>query len=255
MAPPQAPPVPPTTNTGFTRIKGGRANFETPFSIRTPPDPEVRRQVRHSGDPSSSTTTVYPPSSYIPSAAELPDYQGETPPTKVRMPHGRRKSETAVIEDASYIPMAQGRPSSRGPPTPTAIPRQSPLLPPTMPQLADDNSTDSSVAPRRKYWFSGGRPEHRRADSEDGAASVQGESSLGIWPFRRARNRSDGDDGTAMSPEPDDPARSFQVVRRPQQRPPPPGPSSWRRAATAPDHGDEADVGDHPRRQSSPFGY
>ncbi|KAG9016937.1 hypothetical protein FRB93_009467 [Tulasnella sp. JGI-2019a] len=252
------PPAPaPPSNSGFTRVKGGRANFETPFAIRTPPNPEARRQPKPTGE-SPAPVTVYPPSSFIhPQHSEASSSISSEPVPK-RVGHSRRRSETAVIADASSLNTQQaGPPSSRGPPSP-AFPRQSPLFPPVMPLPMDDDS-DSSVAPKRKYWFGGSKtPEHRRADSEDGdSRSHQEEGSTGIWPFRRTRNKSEPDAFRAAEPEPEPgpgPGKSFQVVRRPQPRPPPSaGPSSWSKASTA--AGDEDPNHRNPRRRSSPFSY
>ncbi|KAG8891065.1 hypothetical protein FRB98_000074 [Tulasnella sp. 332] len=265
------PPVPaqqPPSNTGFTRVKGGRANFDTPFAIRNPPGSEDRRNNRRTTESTSLVMTAYPPSSFTHQhPPSLQQQQSEPSPSSFPQPapkklaHGRRRSETAVIEDTSSFAGGQGPPSSRGPPTPTfQRGGQSPLFPPVMSLSMDVESEDSSVAPRRKYWFGGGgskTPEHRRADSEEGGSRThQAEGSSIIWPFRRGRNKSEPDRfQAAEEPEPGpEPGRSFQVVRRPQPRPSVPEQPSPGTASSTPNQGEDSNSR-NPRRKSSPFGY
>lgn len=267
----QPPPPPPSSNTGFTRIAGGRATFETPFAIRNPPDADQRRHQQGSGSAASPATTSYPPNSYSlpnpPSSSTVPQAEASSNSlvSSGKRNHWRRKSETAVIEDASALHIQNPRfpnRDSRGPPTPTNQAMRDPSQGNT-PIVEfgiddDDSDTNVSVTPRRKYWFGSSKnqsSDHRRADSDDGGRSRHGDGSLGIWPFRRGRNKSEADAFTAATPEPEPtPGPSFQVVRRPQQRPSRPIPSAYKRPSTAPDQ--EEDVATAAsRRQSSPFGY
>ncbi|KAG8902349.1 hypothetical protein FRB99_004563 [Tulasnella sp. 403] len=279
----QRQPPPQATNTGFTRIKGGKAHFDNPFAIHDAPNPDDRKpQYRRPVNAPSTSGYEPPPSSYTP----VNVVQNAEASTSGISAHNRKRSETAIVEDVSmYMGGHQREPSaSRTPPATAGYYRSDGPLPPppVVPMAVDDGSTDSSPKPKRKFWF--GSSNSRAAsdpmgeDSDGGQDSEREEGkSSGRWPFRRARNKSDAD---ALAPPPSTSppptgGRSFQVVR-PQRsgleaggaaaaggRP---APSSWRRPSTAPAQGDE-DVGSDlslqsqssrqaswSRRQSAPFG-
>lgn len=259
---PQSLAPPPTT--GFTRVKGGRAHFDAPFSIQAPPDADERRAQRQA--PQTHGTQPLPDTyAHISS--------GRTPNSS-QIFHGRTKSQTVVIEDIANLgtPL-DNYPVGGGPPSPVLYRAESPLAPPAIPIIhTDDASTDSSVRPRRKFWFAkSASDQHHNDDSDAGNDSDRNEVGLGIWPFRRARNKSEADAAQAQPPttsEPPPTVRSFQVVRQPrptQNLSGDAGPSMSKRPATAPDHGDddlsENSASPQPtrnaswvRRQSSPYG-
>lgn len=276
QAPPTSASQGPTAavpSTGFTRVKGGRANFEDPFAIRAdsaafhprqPPVNAEERRHQRSGSGSAQAFPAYPlPNSYTqvvdaPTPSPAPAASAAT-----RVLHGRKKSETAIIEDVSLL-SSNGQPSRPTPPSPTAYRNESPLPPPAIFTSNDDDySTDSSVRPRRKFWFGKSASDPTGDDSDAGHDSDHG-AKQGRWPWSRGRNRSDPENRPAPVVEP--PAtKSFSVVRQPRPMRPVPqgGPSAWRRPSTAPDHGDEDELEMSPpatpkastwsRRQSSPF--
>ncbi|KAG8956675.1 hypothetical protein FRC04_000153 [Tulasnella sp. 424] len=269
---PQAP------STGFARIKGGKAHFDSPFAIRmqSPPSASEKRQQRRppnitvdtSVPPPSSTTPTSPlPLSYQQVATTSTTSLGNGSRPSGLAAHGRKKSETAIIEDAASVfgppPGSMPPPSVRSSqsaqprqPSPSARRTDNPLPPPPIiPIVGDDESSDSSVKPRRKFWFGGTKPASDPAgeDSDAGHESDQensGGGMLGSWPFRRGRNKSEGDApaaSTATAEVP--PVRSFQVVRQPKPQRPGGAPSSWRRPSTAPD---QLSSQDQPQRSVTP---
>ncbi|KAG9051029.1 hypothetical protein FS837_000137 [Tulasnella sp. UAMH 9824] len=258
-----APPPPQESSTGFTRVKGGRANFDNPFAIQMQSSPSANERRQQRRPPNISVnTSVAPPASTTPTSPLPMSYQqvasasatslGNGRPSGLAA-HGRKKSETAIIEDAASVfgpppgtlpvpPSGPSQPSQPRQPSPSTRRTDNPLPPPpVIPVTPDDGSSDFNVKPRRKFWFGGAKPasDPTGEDSDAGHESEEGTSGggmLGSWPFRRGRNKSEGDApaaSTAAAEVP--PARSFQVVRQPKPQRPGGAPSSWRRPSTAPD--------------------
>ncbi|KAG8998137.1 hypothetical protein FRB90_012356, partial [Tulasnella sp. 427] len=279
VAPPAQPP-PQESSTGFTRVKGGKAHFNSPFAIQmqAPPNPNDRRQQRRppnvnvntSVPPPASTSPTSPlPLSYQQVASNSSTSLGNSSRPSGLAAHGRKKSETAIIEDAASVfgpPAGSMAPPSARPsqpvqprqPSPSARRTDNPI-PPVIP-VVDDGSPDGSRA-RRKFWFGGPKPasDPTGDDSDAGHESDQGTTNggmLGSWPFRRGRNKSDGDAPAASTANAEvPPVRSFQVVRQPKPQRPGGAPSSWRRPSTAPDQlsgQDEPSRSTTPTRSSSP---
>ncbi|KAG8966023.1 hypothetical protein FRC03_012666 [Tulasnella sp. 419] len=286
VPPDPAPPSPPATNTGFTRVKGGRAHFETPFAMLSESTPQHHQQQTsyssmHARNPSSSTLdlphSTYPPTQYQASNAYPPSsYPAHMSTSPTRQQHARRKSESAVIEDSGGLmtPRAAAI-TMQGRSTPIQG-TEGPLPPPQIPRRSNDDSDES--APRRKFWFGGTRSSesHNDDDGNDDEDSDRQEGMLSRWRFRRGRNKSEADATAAAKAKErtENQQKSFVVVRGPRKEMGSAssqgqlGPSGWRsRPSTAPDHGERDRAPSHspsppsvspqstwsPRRQSVPF--
>lgn len=178
------PESPAKTGTGFSRIGGGRAHFDTPYSIATgsaytfpstsldlPPTPQ-----RHSQDSNPSVTPSFP-------NAERQPYSSL--PAGAMAPHVRRKSQSAVIEHAPVPPKAAKAPSSQL--AAIAFRRQSQLSEVVSP-VSDEDLPEVSQ-PKKRHWFQ----------------------------LRKPRRHSDGEDARpgeeVLEDEPADTGRSFVVLR------------------------------------------
>lgn len=100
--PRQEPP-----KSGFARVGGGRAHFESPYAIAsgsTHTFPSVERNVPTSHLASTSLPVEYspPPTPSVSSVAKRPDVS-LLPPGAMPPAHIRTKSQTAIIEDASAL--------------------------------------------------------------------------------------------------------------------------------------------------------
>ncbi|CAE7224731.1 unnamed protein product [Rhizoctonia solani] len=150
-----------TPSSGFSRVKGGRAHYDSPFAIRAPARPS----------PLSSQV-------HLPPGARPPEQ-----PSNARQ-HARTRSQSAVIEDAT-------RPVQLAP---SALPL--PLI-----AIADEEDSPASSEPtRRRFWFgrSGGRDGSQDDTSSgtgtgtvamDGVAGAAGR----LWPFGKKRRGSEAD--------------------------------------------------------------
>lgn len=167
--------------TGFSRVGGGRAHFDHPYSIATgsvhtfpsateqPPTP---RRNSHESNPSITPSLTF----------------AEQLPPGAMAPHVRKKSQTAIIE---HLPAPQ-RVSSRvdASTMPSSYRPHSQLWEATSPISDDDASEVNQPTTRKRHWFQ----------------------------LRKARRHSDGDEvrpaaDAAPADLPDDPGRSFVVVR------------------------------------------
>ncbi|CAE6411879.1 unnamed protein product [Rhizoctonia solani] len=144
------------SSSGFSRVKGGRAHYDSPFAIRAPARPS----------PLSSQV-------HLPPGARPPEQ-----PSNARQ-HSRTRSQTVVIEDAA-------RPVQLAPST-------LPLPQITVPD--EDDSPASSEPTRRRFWFgrSGGRGESQD-DTSSGTGTGDGIAGPGrLWPFGKKRRGSEAD--------------------------------------------------------------
>ncbi|KAG9104714.1 hypothetical protein FRC06_011608 [Ceratobasidium sp. 370] len=154
--PTQPTPASTSVSSGFSRVKGGRAHYDSPFAIRAPARPS----------PLSSQV-------HLPPGARPPDVvAGGTGMSK----HARTRSQTAVIEDAT-------RPVLLAPS----------VLPPPMITADDDDSPASSEPVRRRFWF--GRGGGSGDSHDDGSSGVTGPEGgkTSLWPFGKRRRGSEAD--------------------------------------------------------------
>ncbi|KAF7789345.1 hypothetical protein EIP86_000289 [Pleurotus ostreatoroseus] len=135
-----SPLADPPPQTGFTRVAGGRAHYETPYAIAsashhgsTQTFPSVERNAGSSHLASTVPQHEYspPPTPSISSAtvAKKADFNlpaGAMPPV-----HVRTKSQTAIIEDASaLINLAEFRQQQTNAQNPEAVADDGPLMQP-----------------------------------------------------------------------------------------------------------------------------
>ncbi|CAE6486694.1 unnamed protein product [Rhizoctonia solani] len=143
-------------SSGFSRVKGGRAHYDSPFAIRAPARPS----------PLSSQV-------HLPPGARPPEQ-----PSNARQ-HARTRSQTAVIEDPN-------RPVQLAP---SALPL------PQIAVADEEDSPASSEPTRRRFWFgrSGGR-EGSQDDTSSGTGTGDGVGGPGrLWPFGKKRRGSEAD--------------------------------------------------------------
>ncbi|GJJ07334.1 hypothetical protein Clacol_001535 [Clathrus columnatus] len=119
LTPPAAAPAPTPSHssTGFSRVAGGRANMDSPFTMA----------------PGTSTTFENTTSRTVPSSPLPP---GAMPPVQF---HTRRKSQSAIIEDATFSQ-----------PITTAVASPAEAL--SQDELVRRND-DIKQVPRRKNWL------------------------------------------------------------------------------------------------------
>lgn len=171
--------TPEKPKSGFARVGGGRAHYDSPYAIAsgsTHAFPPAGRKPS-SGAPITKPTLEYspPPTPSVSSAAKRADMlmpAGAMPPA-----HVRTKSQTAIIEDASAL-LEAAFPSGAAE---SAAQRE--------PAVDDQEDDLSPIAqPKRKHWYT----------------------------RRKSRRLSDGDVAPEQTDE-QSPGRSFVVVRK--QRP------------------------------------
>ncbi|KAI5123407.1 hypothetical protein M0805_006113 [Coniferiporia weirii] len=188
---PPSPVVETTPKSGFSRVGGGRAHFDSPYAIQggavattskhefpsvervhqTSPPPHSR--VADSPLNTSTVTVNHAVASGLPPGAMSPAQPSV---------HVRTKSQTAIIEDASVLFNSESGGSAILHNTPTSGGRDDPLKPPVIPIETDDSSSDVTQ-PKRTHWF----------------------------PFRKNRRMSEGSNPVEQSSESG--GRSFQVLR------------------------------------------
>lgn len=200
-----------TSKSGFARVGGGRAHYDSPYAIQGAPTGTSSEPVRRpspSPPPSrlmdtpvnrSSVTVNHAVASGLPPGAMSPAHPAM---------HVRTKSQTAVIEDASALFNLEAGSSAVIVDEPNER-----LDPPTLPFETDDSSSDAAQ-PKRSHWF----------------------------PFRRNRRMSDGSFAVEPPPEENNSGggRSFMVIRNKQsttqhdqsasEAPPPPAEEGGRRS-------------------------
>ncbi|KAG9127610.1 hypothetical protein FRC07_011650 [Ceratobasidium sp. 392] len=151
-------PASTSTSSGFSRVKGGRAHYDSPFAIRAPARPS----------PLSSQV-------HLPPGARPPDVvAGGTGVSR----HARTRSQTAVVEDATRpVPLAPS------------------VLPPPMITVDDDDSPASSEPVRKRFWFGrgGGNGGDSQDDGSSGATGAGAGGKSSLWPFGKRRRGSEAD--------------------------------------------------------------
>ncbi|CAE6481090.1 unnamed protein product [Rhizoctonia solani] len=147
-----------TPSSGFSRVKGGRAHYDSPFAIRAPARPSPLSSQIH-----------------LPPGARPPEQ-----PSNARQ-HTRTRSQSAVIEDAT-------RPVQLAP---SALPL--PLI-----AVGDEEDSPASSEPtRRRFWFGrSGRGESQ--DDTSSGTGTAGDAGPGpgggrLWPFGKKRRGSEAD--------------------------------------------------------------
>ncbi|KAG8688414.1 hypothetical protein FRC09_012918 [Ceratobasidium sp. 395] len=147
-----------STSSGFSRVKGGRAHYDSPFAIRAPARPSPLSSQIH-----------------LPPGARPPDVVAGGTGHMAR--HSRTRSQTAVIEDATRpVPLAPS------------------VLPPPMIMADDDDSPASSEPVRRRFWFGrGGGGSDSQDDGSSGATGPAAGGKTSLWPFGKRRRGSEAD--------------------------------------------------------------
>ncbi|KAK7696206.1 hypothetical protein QCA50_000859 [Cerrena zonata] len=204
----ETPSTPDIPKSGFARVGGGRAHYESPYAIasgstQTFPSVEYKQSIR---PPASTRSTQRdyspPPTPSVTGAAKRAEVR-DLPPGAMPPSHIRTKSQTAIIEDASALPFVLGsRPLSQ---TQNA-------------SALDDGDEESSPAPKKKHWFNlrkGRRPSEIEATLEVPPAEPEPNSGRSFVVVRKQRpggGASPSSAGPSSSSEPEAP-RSFAVIR------------------------------------------
>lgn len=197
-------PIPEIPKSGFARVGGGRAHYESPYAIasgstQTFPSVENRQSLA----PQASTKSAHqdyspPPTPSMTGAAKRAELS-DLPPGAMPPSHIRTKSQTAIIEDPSALPFMTGsRPLSQTQNT-SAI---------------DDGDEESSPAPKKKHWFNlrkGRRSSDAEATLEVPPAEPEPNSGRSFVVVRKQRPGAGGSPGPSSS-EPE-PQGSFAVIR------------------------------------------
>lgn len=188
-------PVSPQSSTGFSRVAGGRANMDSPYTISL----------------GTGAASDIAPSRTAPIASLPP---GAMPPDQF---HTRRKSQSAIIEDATFSHRATAVATSAGT-----------ISQDEFSSLGDDNS---SHPPRRKNWLQRAlfpdsigrdprRSRHGTLADELNPPDAPSGSSNSPRTFVVIRERKPSPLSQAQLPEdqepPDEGVRSFTVVRPPK---------------------------------------
>ncbi|KAI0938161.1 hypothetical protein AcV7_003434 [Taiwanofungus camphoratus] len=169
------PRIPEPPKSGFARVGGGRAHFDSPYAIAsgsTHTFPSVERNERNvaSSSLANSPSPVEfspPPTPSIASVPKRADIN--LPPGAMPPAHIRTKSQTAVIEDASALVHLRSHAASTA--------HSEPL------DAVDD---ETGPAPKKKHWFN----------------------------RRKSRRMSEGDLMSMSPPASAEPDRSFVVMRK-----------------------------------------
>ncbi|KAH8118400.1 hypothetical protein DFH11DRAFT_1567211 [Phellopilus nigrolimitatus] len=219
---PPSPAVqtPPPSKSGFSRVGGGRARYESPYAI-------------DGGSVPTMSKHEFPSVERIQSNPTPPPKVGETPPNRSTVTvnhavfsslppgamsparpavHMRTKSQTAVIEDASVLfksgssTVAQAAKSGG---------RDDPLSPPRIAVDTDDSSSDVTE-PRRTHWYNFRAGKNRRMS--EGSYPVEQPSEGGGRSFTVLRDKRPSAPSASGVPQPDSAVdeggrRSFAVMR------------------------------------------
>ena len=173
-SPPNPQPRPSPVSTGFSRVSGGRAHFDSPYAITAGSATSFSAGVRNEFNPSPLGMI----SDEEPAGAQTAPV--DVPATSVPL-HVRTKSQTAIVEDAVVLMAHAPRmtPDRWDSPVDSQMPISSatlvgsssppPLLPP--PPLASSSTRDErpdwgNSQSRRRLWNMLRRP---RPQSEDSA--------------------------------------------------------------------------------------
>ncbi|KAH7931184.1 hypothetical protein BV22DRAFT_1076964 [Leucogyrophana mollusca] len=199
------PPTPPAPTSGFSRVGGGRAHFDSPYAIAggvtggagsTLTFPSVERKVTAGSVPRFEEEEVQTPTASMANVARLPALAHSSLPPGAMMPHMRTKSQTAVIVDDTraegsrpvFLRDQGGRTQSGG---------------------TERKSDGGDGQPKKKYWF-----DFRRNRRHSEGDVLEGQDATG-----------DGGAGAedASTPEKKDTGKgkSFVVIRdrKPQGSP------------------------------------
>lgn len=212
--------TPPATKSGFSRVGGGRAHYDSPYAIASGSTLAF---------PSADSNRTAPHISNDSLAASLPRSTAERPtvfPPGAIPPHIRKKSQSAIIEDVASLSV-RSSPLSTQPPQLPAPRRQS--LHPEVGLLDVDD--DFSEAPKKKHWFQlrkgrrhsegdDNRPQDVPVFDDDEPEGGQGRSFTVVrarrasQPLGRMAGASgSGGDAGPSSGQTSTPGRSFVVVR------------------------------------------
>ncbi|THH16421.1 hypothetical protein EW146_g4219 [Bondarzewia mesenterica] len=204
------PPLEPPKS-GFSRVGGGRAHFESPYAIAsgsTLTFPSIERNTTPRRDSFDSTPSIVPPKN----SAERPSYNNNLPPGAMA-PHIRRKSQSAVIENT---PVISGMPASRLQGTQSPSRRQS-IHPEVVSPAMDDDASEVNQ-PKKKHWYQRRKPrrhsegDNSRPSGETAAPAPEGGSSFVVVRNRRA-SQPLASSSKDVAVEADGPPKTFVVIR------------------------------------------
>ncbi|CAL1700205.1 unnamed protein product [Somion occarium] len=214
------PPTPPTEapKSGFARVGGGRAHYESPYAIAsgsTQTFPSVERNYSLNHQPSTHSNPYEyspPPTPSVASAAKKAELK-DLPPGAMPPAHIRTKSQTAIIEDASALLFASGsRPISQNATMQNFSPAGGP----------DDGDAESSPAqPRKKHWYQ--LRKGRRSGEADhplDPPAPEPDTGRSFMVVRKQRPGTAASNGASASSEPEG-QRSFAVIRGNRKDPSP----------------------------------
>ncbi|THH11480.1 hypothetical protein EW145_g629 [Phellinidium pouzarii] len=210
---PPSPVVETPPKSGFARVGGGRAHYDSPYAIQGSTAavmakhefPSVERVHQPSPPPPSrftdtptnrSTVTVnHAVTTGLPPGAMSPAQPSS---------HVRTKSQTAIIEDASVLfNLASGSPTA-----PASGGRDDPLTPPAIPIETDDSSSDVTQ-PRRTHWF----PFRKTRRMSEGSYPVEGGGGRSFAVLRDKRPSGPTISSNTETPAEEGGRRSFVVLR------------------------------------------
>lgn len=225
-------PDPPKSKSGFSRVGGGRAHYDSPYAIMPAnPEPFPSLDSPPMTPPSERAASAYPPkpTPVLPAASTASTSSlpfGAMAPQNLRV-HARTKSQTAVIEDVRSIDSGRASAQVRGDSVDSAfIPAGRSNSDAYLP-----SESDTQAAPRRKHWFN-------RRGTAAADENPPSESLSGRWGFLKGRRKSEGDEA-AVADEFGGPLaeqKEFVVIRnkRPSApvdsaaKPEDPPPTAWR---------------------------
>jgi hypothetical protein len=213
MAPKPSQSTPNVTQSGFSRVGGGRAHIDSPYAITsdsTHTFPSIEQNNNTGFSPGVDDDNSPPPSLSSVRGGRHQLDMDVLPPGAMQPSHIRTKSQTAIIEDASKLyPIQTLASSSIGPQQfPVQQRRQyttsgSLLRLPVVSGLigdTDDDDGSEDAHPKKKPWYHLRRPKVHSEGSPPSPASLPIDTEL----------------GGLSSGSSDQPGRSFVVVRKPQ---------------------------------------
>lgn len=196
-------PSPEPPKSGFTRVGGGRAHYDSPYAITSNSfrgsNQTFRSSERNAGSShlqGPSYDYSPPPTPSISSATVAKQADVSLPPGAMPPAHVRTKSQTAIIEDASaLINLSEIRPSQG-----------------IIGQVEDEE--DSEAAQPKKKWFGlrrNRRPSELDPEPELPSAS-EPEASRSFVVVRKSRPGTANNNAGPSTAEASEP-RSFTVIR------------------------------------------